>query len=92
MNRKQRASGAFDFSSHVIGLELVSGVGLNGNELKDPGIAHSRAVEYDREGAMSAVKVAGIEHQFHAVLLRVVPVKAAVQHIQAKIAVDDQVA
>src|SRR5579863_673020 len=76
LNCKVRAAGAFDFSILVVGRELVERAGLHGNELADAGVGDSWTVKGDKQGAMAAVKIAGIEGESHARLFLILPVEA----------------
>src|ERR1700723_3218269 len=61
LNGEMRAAGAVEFASLVVTREIVSGIRLHRNVLKEPGVIHSRTVECDQQGTPPAVKIAGIE-------------------------------
>ena len=63
----------------------------HGNQLLDAGVGNAGAFEGERKRAMSLAEVAGIEQRTDAEPVDVGPVEAAIQDVEAEIAVDDQI-
>src|SRR5208282_483337 len=90
-NGEVRTACALDLSVFVVGREVVSCVGLHGDELTNASVSYAGAVEGDQQGAMSAMKVARIERERDTLLLFILPVEASVQNIEMEISVDHQI-
>src|SRR5205085_7265189 len=89
LNCDMRTACTLNFSILVICGKFVRRVGLNRNELPDAGIADSRSVKVDKQGTMSAVKIAGIEGKRDTGLPLILPIEAAIEHVKIEIAIDD---
>src|ERR1700721_624947 len=59
LNGEMRAAGAVEFASLVVACEIVSGIRLHRNVLKESGVIHSWTVECDQQETPSTVKLAG---------------------------------
>src|SRR5271165_911995 len=87
-----RTARAFDFSILVISGKIVRGVGLDHNQLVEPGVVNAGSIERNQQGAPSGMKIAGVEGQSNSTLFLILPVEACVDYIEIEHGIDDQIA